>query len=198
MKERPILFNGAMVRAERAGLKTMTRRLLRQQPDIIVGDLLGQPHWYLDADPSLKIRCPYGVPGDRLWVRETWAPCDGGPIFAADYDGDKARAGVERWHPGIHLRRDDARTLLEVTAVRVERLQAITEEDAKAEGLRSDAEALRNLSHIRGAEAPRHVPSHLRGARNYFRDLWDEINGERATWASNPWVWVVSFQRVSP
>ena len=87
---------------------------------------------------------------------------------------------------------------LEITAVRVERLRNITEEDARAEGVVGDIDALKSLSHIRGAEAVRHVPSKIRSAREVFAEMWNEINGDRAAWESNPWVWVVGFKRVQP
>lgn len=175
MKERGILFSRSMVQAIREERKTMTRWLVQPQPSI-------------EGQTSNR-NCPYGVPGDRLWVRETWHPCDGGALFAADYpegDAGKREAGVQRWYPGIHLRRVDARTLLEVTAVRVERLRDISDEDVIAEGV---------------AVYPFMKGYHADGlcrtaAQECFRQLWTDINDERAPWRSNPWVWVVSFRRL--
>lgn len=93
-----------------------------------------------------------------------------------------------RWRPSIFMPRDLSRITLEVTSVRVERLQAITEEDAKAEGVqRRD---------ILGVETYETATSYVSSARAAFEELWDDINGERASWASNPWCWCVSFRRL--
>jgi hypothetical protein len=180
VKERPILFSGPMVRAILDGQKTQTRRIVKPQPSIE-----GQ-------EPHL-VRCPYGVPGDRLWVRETWG--EGGmtkPGDPASYAADWPDAGaIRKWRPSIHMPRWASRIDLEVTAVRVERLQAITEEDARAEGAAHRIARGGDLSGALEGETPiQHVA--------HFRDLWDSINGERTPWASNPWVWVVSFKRVRP
>jgi hypothetical protein len=187
-RERPILFSGVMVNAILAGRKTQTRRLVTQATErttriyfarntetVPPGKYTGWVH-ECDAPLGLPITCPFGAPGDRLWVRETWHPCDSGPvIYAADYGHSKSFAGVERWSPAIHMKRSDARLLLEIVELRVERLQAITNLDAIAEGI---------------DDAPKGA------APGHFADLWDGINGKRAPWSSSPWVWVVSFKRV--
>ena len=132
--------------------------------------------------------CPYGVPGDRLWVRETFARIDGQtrPWIETDYQatythGDRLgdTLGIKkRWTPSIHMPRHASRITLEVTGVRVERLQNISEADAIAEGVR-------NSLHLPGG----------RFARENFEHLWWTIHGD-GSWESNPWVWVIEFKRV--
>lgn len=197
MKERPILFSAPMVRALLARTKTQTRRLVKPQAGRIVGDLLGQPKWYLDGDPDRVIRCPYGVPGDRLWVKETWARrLDEDHLSPSKLEGKWAwywadpqtcntgcagAAGKKR--VSIHMPRWASRITLEVTEVRVQRLQDISEEDARAEGMAVwdyDASA----------------PGGAMGCTGYAR-LWNVINGVGA-WETNPWVWAISFRRVEP
>lgn len=191
MKERPILFSAPMVRAILGGRKTQTRRIVNAR---VAPWLLDPAHGWDDAyvlDPGneLLARCPYGAPGGRLWVRETWARLTGnGHRIVYRADGDDPRLGWDddpstrrprmTWTPSIHMPRWASRITLEVTDVRVERLQAITEEDAVAEGV------------------ARHVEGATRGARTAFASLWDSLNGERTPWSTNPWVWVVGFRRL--
>jgi hypothetical protein len=130
--------------------------------------------------------CPYGVPGDRLWVRETFYHMEGGPIRDAvggvmDVMEDEIvyRADGNRllkWTPSIHMPRWASRITLELTDVRVQRLQEISHHDALAEGVEYD------VSREDGAPLPR------------FRKLWDSINAKTHPWSSNPWVWVISFK----
>jgi hypothetical protein len=191
MKERPILFNGKMVRAILDGRKTQTRRVIKPQPlgidqytTWIVNDAWQTGH--VDVD------CPYGAPGDRLWVRETFtAPmeyngfkpselpenCDF--IYREESPGYRIKELGSRWFPSIFMPRWASRITLEVTAVRVERVQDISPKDALAEG---DVEALTN---------PRHKETSI----DWYHNLWDSINGA-GSWASNPWVWVVEFRRI--
>ena len=203
MKERGILFSAPMVRAILAGQKTQTRRLATMT-------LCGSKkhlapageHDDVDAEWVAKVcgPCPYGVPGDRLWVRETHAPNyfdDGRPAYRADWTGESADLVEEpRWKPSIFMLRALSRIDLLVTAERVERLQSITEEDARAEGVAPFFERFASIgrdqcltSGERAADAEH---------RASFAVLWDEINGDRALWKSNPWVRVVSFERVRP
>jgi hypothetical protein len=184
VKERPILFSGPMVRAILAWTKTQTRRVVRG--DFTLVD--DWPHRLIGGDGhEVALACPYGVPGDRLWVRETWRSDDFAPddpsrtIYRADGPDDLIREtrGIIRWRPSIFLPRYRSRLTLEVTAVRVERLQDISEEDAEAEGAFALGDAA--CSH-----------------REWFMGGWDSINGKRAPWASNPWVWVVTFRRLAP
>ncbi|HFD3725645.1 TPA: hypothetical protein ACSPMQ_005879 [Pseudomonas aeruginosa] len=218
-KERPILFNDQMVRAILEGRKTVTRRVVKPQPDFL-GSMVdpNTPFKTLDAGLHARITCPYGEPGDRLWVREAWhvgkphdktAPADilapllaegrgitvlytaGGwqsvgpagreePIYPDDQPlPDWAGKG----RPSIHMPRWASRILLEVTAVRVERLQDISEEQARAEGYPAERECETGGSGL--------------DAWLWFRSLWGEINGPEA-FTANPWVWVIEFKRVTP
>lgn len=176
MKERPILFSAAMVRALLAGTKTQTRRVVRPQP----ADNAILPRYWSDVlrrrkDPDVygsdgltwgnvpladgswgDVRCPYGQQGDRLWVRAS-------------------------------------RLTLEITGVRVERLQAISEEDARAEGVK----AIPGMSWHSFAEASAGIPMHEHTAIDAYAALWGSINGA-GSWDANPWVWVIEFTRVTP
>lgn len=184
MTERPILFSGPMVRAILEGRKTQTRRVVKlprgivslyrpfpNEPQNVQGvDQDGLIGWY--AVPSA---CPYGVPGDRLWVRESFARSDfgkNGYLYRAD-----GELKVISWSPSIHLPRAACRLVLEVTDVRVQRLQEISDADARAEGCETNVVC----------------PD----VRANYRAVWDSLNAKRAPWTSNPWVWVVEFRRVS-
>ena len=195
MTERPILFSGPMVRAILEGRKTQTRRVVKPQPEL----QLKSARWMRCADEQHALftqhdgelcgqmastrKCPYGKPGDRLWVRETWAHRrwmlgDASPSPTTVYraDGEDLK-GCDRWRPSIHMPRWASRITLEVVGVRVERLQDISEEDAKAEG----------IEWVIGYRS--RIP--------LFSALWERINGP-GSWDANPWVWVVEFRRVSP
>lgn len=191
MKERPILFSAPMVRAIIDGSKTQTRRVVKQDRDGLL-DCKPTPAW----DAFWKcVDCPYGKPGDRLWVRETfavvprtaYARSDGvQQTLRPDDDHDAAiyRAGWThsnggfRWRPSIHMPRWASRILLEITDVRVERAQDISDRDARDEGAEQ-------IGDCEGA--------YVAG----FRRLWESINGADS-WAANPWVWVVAFRRIEP
>ncbi|HBO3830710.1 TPA: hypothetical protein L4S92_001055 [Pseudomonas aeruginosa] len=198
MKERPILFTGPMVRAILEGRKTVTRRVVKPQPDFL-GSMVdpNTPFKPLDAGLHARITCPYGEPGDRLWVRETWGlqvrSYGGGAgefivYRATNPDAIYCRSSEGReypvkWKPSIHMRRHSSRILLEITAVRVERLQDISEEQARAEGYPAERECETGGSGL--------------DAWLWFRSLWGEINGPEA-FTANPWVWVIEFKRVTP
>ena len=260
MKERPILFSGAMVRALLDGTKTQTRRALKPQPTGFVGGpgvrLLNgaeAPLTPLDetAGPiGREILCPYGQPGDRLWVRETWQfhggmldcgtarsaagtslyqdivvsyPADGARVTLhpngqdwqtprqparrkgeeyslrdapADfiYDGkntyyDRLTRWWNRKIPAIHMPRWASRITLEITSVRVERLQDITEADALAEGIVHQPDGgygLADTTHY-----------HFTDPRQSYFSLWEAINGSGSVDA-NPWVWAIHFRKVTP
>lgn len=182
MKERPILFSGPMVRAILEGRKTQTRRIWKPRKNWQdeCEDGYSMPH-FVDGDGEFHDQpCPYGQPGDRLWVRETWRVADGGTKYY-EYAADRSvlREAVDeacclKWKPSIHMKRAASRITLEVVAVRVERLQEITPGDAVAEGIgHSDVDA----------------------AVVSYSSLWDRING-RGSWDANPWVWVVEFRKV--
>lgn len=198
MSDRPILFSAPMVRALLAGTKTQTRRAVRPQPDWVHE---GGAERRSGADFAM-IRCPYGVPGDRLWVRETWTfgvgDCghrdDGGPYRYGADGGFSAR-----WRPSIHMPRVASRITLEVTGVRVERLQAISEADCMAEGvqghpLRPDDGWPICTGFMVGADDGK-TTLHPK-PQDAYRRLWESINGA-GSWAANPWVWVVEFKRAA-
>lgn len=205
MKERPILFSAPMVRALLDGTKTQTRRVVKPQPFAITSD--GVPFVQTADDEKFGrlgkvIVCPYGQPGDRLWVREAWAPLTIGHAYSADPIWNSSPSG--RWHPSIHMPRVASRILLEVTGVRVERLQDISEADAAAEGLvvRAGAAAF-NASGLPEYGLPEWAdgtPGETRwnvSAVQAYRSIWTEIKGP-GNWDANPWVWVVEFKVVRP
>lgn len=187
MKERPILFSGTMVRAILEGRKTQTRRLVKPAP-IFCSNVGWEVFTPRDgALPLDQVACPYGQPGDRLWVRETWAPNSVGSAialilksapqpgvyYAATHTG---RVGW-RWRPSIHMPRWASRITLEVVAVRVQRLQDISRGDAMAEGC--------PFANMADGGDP----------RIWYSWLWNQINGD-GSWDANPWVWVIEFKRV--
>ncbi len=227
MKERPLLFSAPMVQALLVGTKTQTRRVMRFQPgdDTTVhvehfnqtvidrhGDEQPGPEvfgaWWNDGESGL--RCPYGAPGDRLWVRETWAPNEGaagGYLYRADHAGASAlerhdlKTGacthrVSKWRPSIHIPRAASRILLEVTDVRVERLQDISEADAIAEGIetmREHDKDARPTGRTLGLERWPGDEPHWGRPQDAYAALWESINGA-GSWDANPFVWAVSFR----
>lgn len=200
MKERPILFSAPMVRALLSGTKTQTRRIVKpprnivslyrpfpNEPENVHGvDADGLIGWY-----AVPAACPYGQPGDRLWVRETFclsesAPyadgkSDAKPLYRADFKPEDDQPWY--WKPSIFMPRWASRITLEVVSVRVERLQDISEADAVAEGC-TDPD--------KRTIAPRTI-CHA-SARTEYMALWEKINGG-GSWAANPWVWVVEFKK---
>lgn len=203
MKERPILFSAPMVRAILDGRKTQTRRVMKVQPGDVLWRSNGRDWLWLDNDdgpltePAPCIRCPYGVPGDRLWVRETWAkPGEVGDSIEYRADNDDPLAG--RWRPSIHMPRWASRITLEVTGVRVERLQDISEDDARAEGIREvtkDGVVKKYCVYDLGDHSSTPWDQMPRRAVAAYAALWNDINGKGA-FLSNPWVWVVEFRRL--
>jgi hypothetical protein len=200
MKERPILFSAPMVRAILDGSKTQTRRIVKPQPngawstDPCVAMKNGLLHWAMNT-PSGKViisdlKCPYGKPGDQLWVRETFHTSligDAGTAitykagpelskeepwhnFTSDVNAYEwtAKKYKKNWMPSIHMPRWASRIQLEVLNVRVERLQDISNDDAIDEGT---------------------------SGVDYFVDLWKNINGPES-WDANPWVWRIEFQKI--
>lgn len=210
MKERPIIFSAPMVRAILSGAKTQTRRIIKPQPIDSADDPIGAidvgvfhptviargeeapgPEQFgaYTVDGGRSWRCPYGQPGQcRLWVRETWGalPHMMGGVqretlrYRADGEYQNER-GTWRWRPPIHMPRWASRITLEITDVRVERLQDISEADAKAEG----------VSMPDGTPTPPDFWSY----QQEFRHLWEQINGP-GSWDANPFVWVVTFRRI--
>lgn len=249
VKERPILFSGPMVRAILDGRKTQTRRIVKLRP----GQEIEHGAVFSATDPFWMIGSPFGKPGDRVWVRESWqirswdteegdvqvfykaspeiywslpvAPLNhpfagDDPAEWTEHDFDKVITnlpsakiikdpeveGGERWdwddseipwRPSIHMPRWACRIVLEVTDVRVERLQAITVEDAEAEGA-IKVGPIETFPHRRlyGFDMP--IDEFWRQSPvDAYMHLWDKINGA-GSWDSNPWVWVVSFKRIEP
>lgn len=181
MKERPILFSGPMVLAILEGRKTQTRRVVKL--DGFCGDPVYETRDGDLVDP-LSL-CPYGQSGDRLWVRETHGFVGGDRRFlqyAADFGGVHEEAGVPRWLPSIHMPRRASRLTLEIKSVRVERLQDISEADAKAEGV---------------CCAPGHPHGSKDQHKGAFQKLWDSLNADRGFgWTKNPYVWVMEFRPI--
>lgn len=226
-REHPILFSGPMVRAILERTKTQTRRVITPQPERRIVKTAGAITWrYPDRegiDPdSPMFRCPYGQPGDRLWVRETWAlTCGGGwacdpsyLTYRAGGDGRVIRpdrfspiGNIEqrpqpppgKWKPSIHMPRWASRITLEVRAVRVERLQDITEADCESEGCERSRLLPKDCNPFR-ANALGYLPPLQDGTRRgAFACLWNLLNEKRGHgWESNPWVWVIEFEKVSP
>lgn len=197
MAERPILFSGPMARAILEGRKTVTRRIVKPQPKV-------EPHHEPIVNAAwqagfVDVRCPYGEIGDRLWVRETFAgerqeQVGTGAVrwLHVEYraDGEYGPSAEEmgdapRWRPSIHMPRCLSRITLEVTDVRVERLQDITAADIRAEGV--DEWSVGELLGRQVVDTP---------LRNLWCICWDAINGDRTPWSSNPWVWRVAFKRI--
>ena len=205
MKERPLLCCGSMVRAIIEGRKTQTRRVMKPQPSKTLVEAI--PEWngvrFLRSDGSSElVPCPYGGPGDRIWVREThyrW-----GRFFRRKWRFYAKAVGRERdgglvpakkrteegWHrrPSIFMPHDRHCLTLEITAVRVERLQEITHTDCTAEG----------LNHYGRAHwsCPGTDEIFYEGYLG-FKWLWDSLNAKRAfRWDKNPWVWVITFKRI--
>ncbi|PAA08853.1 hypothetical protein [Pseudomonas fragi] len=196
IKERPILFAAPMVRAILEGRKTVTRRPVKGLGLQWLEDFT--PEYVAEAANSL---CPYGKPGDRLWVRETTEvdektspvvrlarySADHQPVLYRHPEGDEYDGSVAHWdyprrsRPSIHMPRWASRILLEITDVRVERLQDISEEQCIAEGIERHSAGFFGNGCSTAASA--------------FKELWNSTGGD---WATNPWVWAVSFRRVTP
>ncbi|MGQ3820309.1 hypothetical protein [Pseudomonas alliivorans] len=197
IKERPILFSAPMVRAILSGQKTVTRREVKK-PAALDCLAAGFEPAFL-ALPGNADLCPYGKPGDRLWVREAFGlqvrHYGGGTgehiVYRAsnpDAIYCKSAEGREypvKWKPSIHMPRHSCRILLEITDVRVERLQDISRSDIRTEGLECPPElASDDVS-----------PNYRDWYPAAWRDLWQSINGAES-WNANPWVWVVEFKRL--
>ena len=229
MKERPILFSAPMVRAILNGSKTQTRRVLKPQPPGEADSMFichhpdPRPHFYAFDGTALMdfaVPCPYGKPGDQLWVRETWRKgfypdtsdrsWRGGSTETYLYRADEGSEIFKRgWKPSIHMPREASRIQLEITNIRIERLQDISAEDCKAEGILPNW-----CGDLAGFDGDEHgwLPFELRpGEENIpgvdiyeqltpqraYQVLWESINGP-GSWDANPWVWVVEFRRIKP
>jgi hypothetical protein len=220
VKERPIIFSGDMVKALLTGTKTQTRRIVRPgfaldtfnflDADGItlsqVSDferkkddggvyrytgLLAQSADY-PGEGAVEVACPYGIAGDRLWVRETWArnpeihaTVPGACLYRANRGGDYqgAAQGDFKWKSSRFMPRWASRITLEILKVRVERLQDVSEKDAKAEGMNGQSTKFHETVNL------------LRPYAGNYAALWDSLHGKGA-WENNPWVWVIEFQPV--
>lgn len=224
MVERPILMSAPMVRAILAGAKTQTRRIVRKQfsDDAMVAEVAATTpeRWQVSGHSGLwwddggaciddAVRCPYGMPGDRLWVREAWG-------FNPDYPGQfshicfRADPGYEhdgiKWVPSIHMPRKASRILLKVTGVRVERLQDISIADAIAEGCPGGnhgdryaaIDQYRALWDSLNAANRSTLPSNVNSKRYARVKEWLDKNPDTTGWAANPWVWAITFKVVQP
>lgn len=213
MRERPILFNGAMVRAILGGKKTQTRRAVKGTALDWLGKAQFTPEYV--ASPGNDL-CPFGQPGDRLWVRETTqidrTTSDSAELarYCADQEpvcypigtGNGYDGAWQLWWysrdtcPKIHMPRSACRLELEITGVRVERLQSISRADSLAEGIHSYPHHWRDCEYPLPDVAYEPVPG---SEHRYsspvaaFRALWIDTGGD---WDSNPWVWVIEFNRI--
>ncbi|VCW92714.1 ASCH domain-containing protein [Klebsiella quasipneumoniae] len=213
MKERGMIFNGEMVRAILDGRKTQTRRIMAPQPaDDIERCIFPNPE-AIGWKSSLRHKhgsttahfCHYGKPGDRIWVRETWNKYGGLLTYRADHDWiddmRKETVCTAKWVPSIHMPRWASRILLEITDVRVERLNAISPEDAESEGLeRTNFTGFGDEPGLPSYPEPDVYFDPLKKQwKEYppeaFAGLWESIYGE-GSWLANPWVWVIEFKRV--
>lgn len=198
MTEKPIIFSAPMVRAILAERKSMTRRVVKPQPEYRESkSLLGHyatwaKGWNIDDPIGLKAfvdGCPYGGPGDRLWVKETFMGTKDCLSYRATDPRQVIEFGFDKWKPSIFMPRWASRITLEIVSVRVERVQEITEEDAEKEG----AEKGFVVSVKVGNEGSNYrIPNSFRGG---FHTLWESINGP-GSWERNDWVWVVEFRRL--
>ena len=232
MTTRPIIFNADMVRAILDGRKRQTRRVVKPQPpfgceyaingnhshaacysdEVVDGAAVPRRVWVPPTPTSTdhRLACPYGKPGETLWVRETWFygyvewdgerkdPSDGTQrvFYAADQDGPEhlddgdgwpvlRKNGTPRspWKPSIHMPRKHSRITLQITGVRVERVQEISIDDMEAEG----------VYEVRHATDD---DEDTRQNRGRFADLWNSINDKKGYgWDANPYVWVIEFER---
>lgn len=194
MTERPILFNADMVRAILEGRKTQTRRVLK--PGIRFAGCVAK--WQVSSSGGMDLHIS-GTPCDRFWVRETWGlhstePADGpegAEVYYRATQGDLHSLRYQLWRPSIFMPRWASRISLKLTQVRVVRLQDISEEDAKAEGIGLVlADSMPEIGRIM-------IDKDRRAA---FAHLWDSINGKRpgCSWKDNPWLWAVDFERATP
>jgi hypothetical protein len=250
MRERPILFSGPMVRAILDGRKAQTRRVVKFSKPFTdhASWMACYPHpnggWIFTDQPlPERVRdewiaamgagrdgklCPYGQPGDRLWVREMWQAlepeaigahkpcpsiCPQPPICvmayaAAEADRQREFGGVEftgPWRPSIHMPRWASRLTLEITEVQVQRVQDISEEDARAEGMWSWELSAQDIADIQISDESPDVKKFWKAmgpgrmpARSEFRMLWDSINNKGGYgWDANPWVWAIAFRRIN-
>ncbi|MFA5378198.1 MAG: hypothetical protein WC455_20765 [Dehalococcoidia bacterium] len=214
MKKHPILMSTTMIQAILDGRKTQTRRVIKPQPTISAcGLILHGAEWleqYMTSeneivhigDYSKRHRCPYGQVGDHLWCKETWAsdctcenPECNGVIYKAGYAG---KIIPDKWRPSIFLPRKFSRLTLEITEIRVQRVQEITDKEIQAEGVEvtffePGEFGIANPCATGVVDLPNGYTIYTT-ARGCFTALWNSINGKKYPWESNPYVWAITFK----
>lgn len=218
MKERPMIFSAESVRAILDGRKTQTRRVAPHFPDGVRPEaVMWNPYNKVIQchHSGIIVKCPYGQPGDLLWVRETWMKYRGRLIYRADrgvvmdegYAADGTSHGsIQPWRSPIHMPRWASRLTLEVVSVRVERVQDISEADAIAEGIvpiktkgvLGQIKTMYEVPGLLGTYADGQIDTRVcHSAVEGYSELWDHLNEKRGyPWRSNPWVWVIEFRMV--
>ena len=197
MAIKPILFNTEMVRVILDGRKDATRRIVKGfiPDDAVWGYTAFTPKGYISCrgtfadgygEKFFKLPCE---PGDILYVRETWKKAPNGYYYYEDWQRNDI-ADITKWKPSIHMPKEAARIWLKVTDVRVERLQDVTEDGAKAEG------AIDNRGFI---HSPENEYDRIHTAREHFIKIWNSTvkksDLDRYGWSANPYVWVIEFER---
>jgi len=199
VKSYPLILTAPLVRAALDGSKTQHRVPIKPQPAQVERWAAGMPTNMTDAKHTVlrgpdgrgwaccgPFRCPFGVPGDTLWVRETFAECGGQVVYRADNPDGYPGANFQPWRSPLAMPRHLSRLTLEVESVRVQRLQDISEEDARAEGFPwSD-----------GNPGPFGPGQMVVEAKNEFRHYWYDKHGPKS-WDANPWVFATTFKRVN-
>ena len=220
MKQIPILFSTEMVQAILAGRKTQTRRVIKNQPELdtekygAATTKDGTQEWIIGNPESTTvdvIKCPYGQVGDLLWVRESclWVSLDHAPdllegnrdgsqwVYKASVHEDFIKYAKEqygyKWRPSIHMPKYAARIWLKIKAIRIERLQDISEDAAIEEGIEEIHPAPFVIRYKNYLDTKNQAI--LKDPKLSFRTLWESINGVDA-WHANPWVWVIEFERI--
>lgn len=199
MTDKPILFSTPMAQAILEGRKTQTRRVVKKS----ALDLLeaGFTPNYVASDGNAEL-CPFGKVGGKLWVRETWLYNDSIEepyAYKADYNAEGMARHKGSWKPSIFMPKEACRLWLEIQEIGVERLQAISEEDARSEGVdsyKSEVVGTRYKDYIADASGygdPAVDYPTVSSPIESFKTLWESING-KDSWALNPWVWVVKFK----
>lgn len=224
--ERPMIFNSEMVRAILDGRKTQTRRVIKPQPKFKYHKVCNKEVWcwkqYVWGKDGLSpnvlsigSNCPYGKVGDVLWVKEKYrvaslvsSNCDGTTTFDIQFADDSYKRVSEiepsskpagRWYSSIFMPKWATRIWLEITGIRVERVQDISEKDAKAEGIKPYPNDIPITVQGIGAGCEGYIAEvgKLTKHKLAFCELWDSINAKRGFgWDKNPWVWVIEFKRI--
>jgi hypothetical protein len=193
IKERPILFSAAMVRAILDGRKTQTRRVVKPRKDLSFGCLLQPNELAGEVNNGSYLNCVYGKPGDKFWLRETWSQHPQFADIAYKADGEEFEDSdgftwIPKWKPSIHMPRWASRINLEITGLRVECLQNINRQDSFAEGIQNLSDGDYYEFGIRDLCSAQHPV-------RAYQLLWESINGQ-GSWDKNPWVWVIEFKRI--